>query len=129
MTERSRRWRSRKKAEGLVQVRVWVPEAEAPALLAAAESLRPVTVEIDGECVEPTDDERAPSERMLKYAARLAERHGTEILPAILHNHNRLCAWISRNLRQPSWIDERYAEKRRERIAKLQAELDALTSS
>lgn len=123
----TQRWRKKKLAEGLVEVRVMVPLAERETLIAVAESLRPMPVNIGTEIVEPSTPDRPPSDRFLAFAENLALTVGVEIPPPIKRSNNRLCGWCQRNKNAWSWADQRAEEKRLEKIARLKAELEKLT--
>lgn len=124
---RTQRWRERKLAKGLIEVRVMVPLAERETLIAVAESLRPVPVDIGTEIVEPRTPDQPPSDRFLAFAENLALTVGVEIPPPILRSNNRLCGWCQRNRNTWSEADQRAEEKRLEKIARLTAELEKLT--
>jgi hypothetical protein len=64
---------------------------------------------------------------MVNFAKRLEMRYGVTVPPPIMRNHNRLCAWIGRNLRAPSAVDEKLEERRLKRIAELQAKIERLS--
>lgn len=118
---RMKQWREKRKAEGMVQVRVWVPAGDAKTILDMADSLRPAVAEIDGEKIEPGRPDT------LAYAYRIANRNRVPIPPPMERCAFRLSAWIRRNRFGPSPFDEKFEERRQARIIKLIAELEKLT--
>lgn len=134
--DRKKRWRERQQAEGMSQVRVWVPEHQVELIKAVAESLRPEPIdELANETIpKATSHEQPPTPKMLEFAAEIEARHGIQAPARTKRSKLLLWLWIGRNRNKPSRLDGIQEEGRRrrialleQRIAKLQAQLRDLT--
>lgn len=124
---RMQRWREKMRKLGLIEVRVTVPFYERDTILAVAHSLRPLPVEIDGETVEPSLNDRRPSSRFIAYAEKIADKIGTDIPPPIRRSNNRLCGWVWRNKSEWGEVDQIAEARRLEKISQLKKRLEDLS--
>lgn len=135
MADRKKQWRERQRQQGMMQVRVWVPEHQAELIKAVAESLRPMPIDEFSDDIppKPSSIDQPPTAKMLEFTAELEALHGIQAPDRIKRSKLLLWLWLRRNRKAPSRLDDIQEEGRlrkvariQQRIATLEAQLKAL---
>lgn len=128
MADRKKRWRERQQQQGMMQVRVWVPEHQAELIKAVAESLRPMPIEefVDDIPPKPSSVDQPPTAKMLEFAAELEALHGIQAPDRIKRSKLLLWLWLRRNRKAPSRLDDIQEEGRRRKVARIQQRIATL---
>jgi hypothetical protein len=92
MTERMQTYRSKKEAEGMVQVRIWIPKEHVVLIKDIAKECRPAKPLK----IKKRYGKKAP-QRQIELAEMLAKTNGKEPPKHLYDYHISLSAWIRAN--------------------------------